>query len=181
MPAFAVSSPRSTPRLARSSGLGHRQSLARRRRPRPPGGQPVRELRPRALDARTGELKWHCQFTPHDVEDRDATEPNVLVDRVYKGKPSKLLLHADCNGYFYVLDRTNGAVLLAKPFLRRVDWASGIGADGRPVVTDSHGSRPTPPTGRRPPSHRPRACTLSWPWKSASASPPGIRIKPGRR
>ena len=92
-----------------------------------------------ALDARTGELKWHYQFTPHDVEDRDATEPNVLVDRVYKGKPSKLLLHADRNGYFYVLDRTNGSVLLAKPFLRRVDWASGIGADGRPVVTDPHG------------------------------------------
>ena len=92
-----------------------------------------------ALDARTGELKWHYQFTPHDVEDRDATEPNVLVDRVYKGRPSKLLLHADRNGFFYVLDRTNGAVLLAKPFLRRVDWASGIGADGRPVVIDPHG------------------------------------------
>ena len=57
--------------------------------------------------------------------DRDATEPNVLVDRVYRGKPSKLLLHADRNGFFYVLDRTNGAVLLAKPFLRRVDWAVG--------------------------------------------------------
>ena len=92
-----------------------------------------------ALDAETGALKWHYQFTPHDVEDRDATEPNVLVDRVYKGKPSKLLLHADRNGFFYVLDRTNGAVLLAKPFLRRVDWASSIGADGRPVVTDPHG------------------------------------------
>jgi PQQ-dependent dehydrogenase (methanol/ethanol family) len=92
-----------------------------------------------ALDASSGELKWHYQFTPHDVEDRDATEPNVLVDRVYRGKPSKLLLHADRNGFFYVLDRTNGAVLLAKPFLRRVDWASAIGADGRPVVKDPHG------------------------------------------
>ena len=92
-----------------------------------------------ALDARTGDLKWHYQFTPHDVKDRDATEPNVLVDTTYRGKPAKLLLHADRNGFFYVLDRTNGKVLLAKPFLRRVDWASGIGADGRPVVVDARG------------------------------------------
>jgi glucose dehydrogenase len=92
-----------------------------------------------ALDAKTGELKWHYQFTPHDLKDRDATEPNVLVDTVYKGKPSKLLLHADRNGFFYVLDRTNGKLLLAKPFLRRVDWASSIGADGKPVVVDPRG------------------------------------------
>lgn len=92
-----------------------------------------------ALNARTGELKWHYQFTPHDLKDRDATEPNVLVNTVYQGKPSKLLLHADRNGFFYVLDRTNGKVLLAKPFLRRVDWASRIGPDGRPVMTDPRG------------------------------------------
>jgi PQQ-dependent dehydrogenase (methanol/ethanol family) len=92
-----------------------------------------------ALNARTGALKWHYQFTPHDVKDRDATEPNVLVDSVYRGRPSKLLLHADRNGFFYVLDRTNGAVLLARPFLRRVDWASGIAPGGRPVVTDPRG------------------------------------------
>ena len=61
------------------------------------------------------------------------------MDTVYKGKPSKLLLHADRNGFFYVLDRTNGKLLLAKPFLRRVDWASSIGPDGRPVVTDPRG------------------------------------------
>jgi PQQ-dependent dehydrogenase (methanol/ethanol family) len=92
-----------------------------------------------ALNARTGELKWHYQFTPHDLKDRDANEPNVLVDTVYKGKPSKLLVHADRNGFFYVLDRTNGQVLLAKPFLRRVDWASSIGPDGRPVMNDPRG------------------------------------------
>ncbi len=92
-----------------------------------------------ALDAATGALKWHYQFTPHDVADRDAAEPNVLVDRVYRGKSSKLLLHADRNGFFYVLDRTSGAVLLATPFLRRVDWASSIGPDGRPVVKDPRG------------------------------------------
>ena len=63
----------------------------------------------------------------------------MLVDTVYQGKPSKLLLHADRNGFFYVLDRTNGKVLLAKPFLRRVDWASSIGPDGRPVMNDPRG------------------------------------------
>ena len=92
-----------------------------------------------ALDPRTGDLKWHYQFTPHDVKDRDATEPNVLVDTEWQGKPAKLLLHADRNGFFYVLDRVSGKVLSAKPFLRRVDWASAIGADGRPVVTDPRG------------------------------------------
>ena len=92
-----------------------------------------------ALNAKTGELKWHYQFTPHDVKDRDATEPNVLVDTLYKGKSSKLLLHADRNGFFYVFDRTDGRLLLAKPFLRRVDWASSIGSDGRPIVKDPRG------------------------------------------
>lgn len=92
-----------------------------------------------ALNARTGEVKWHYQFTPHDLKDRDATEPNVLIDTVWQGKPAKLLLHADRNGFFYVLDRVTGKVLLAKPFLKRVDWASGIGADGRPVVKDPKG------------------------------------------
>lgn len=92
-----------------------------------------------ALDPNTGALKWHYQFTPHDVKDRDATEPPVLVDAVYQGEPRKLLLHADRNGFFYVLDRTNGELLLAKPFLRRVDWATGIGTDGRPQVKDPEG------------------------------------------
>ncbi|HXF14358.1 MAG TPA: PQQ-binding-like beta-propeller repeat protein [Terriglobales bacterium] len=92
-----------------------------------------------ALDAKTGALKWHYQFTPHDLKDRDATEPNVLVDTVYQGKPSKLLLHADRNGFFYVLDRTTGKILLAKSFLRRNDWASEISSDGRPVVKDPRG------------------------------------------
>lgn len=92
-----------------------------------------------ALNPQTGELKWHYQFTPHDLSDRDATEPPVLVDATYHGRLRKLLLHADRNGFFYVLDRTNGALLLAKPFLRRVDWAAGIGKDGRPLVKDPRG------------------------------------------
>jgi PQQ-dependent dehydrogenase (methanol/ethanol family) len=92
-----------------------------------------------ALDPHSGELKWHFQFTPHDVRDRDATEPPVLVDTPYRGKPRKLLLHADRNGFFYVLDRTSGELLLAQSFLRRVDWASGIAPDGRPQVINPRG------------------------------------------
>jgi PQQ-dependent dehydrogenase (methanol/ethanol family) len=92
-----------------------------------------------ALNPTNGEIKWHFQFTPHDRKDRDATEPNVLVDTTWRGKPAKLLLHADRNGFFYVLDRTNGLLLLATQFLRRVDWATSIGPDGRPVVVDPMG------------------------------------------
>jgi PQQ-dependent dehydrogenase (methanol/ethanol family) len=88
-----------------------------------------------ALDPGTGKLKWYYQFTPHDVHDWDATEPNVLVDEKFRGQDRKLLLHADRNGFFYVLDRTNGKVLLAEKFLHRLTWASGIGPDGRPQRT----------------------------------------------
>ena len=61
-----------------------------------------------ALDAKTGKLKWYYQFTPHDVHDWDAEEPTVLVDTNWQGKPRKLLLQANRNGFFYVLDRTDG-------------------------------------------------------------------------
>ena len=87
-----------------------------------------------ALDAKTGKLKWHYQFTPHDVHDWDAEEPPVLVDTNWQGQPRKLLLQANRNGFFYVLDRTNGQVLLAKQFLRKLNWADGIGKDGRPIM-----------------------------------------------
>ena len=86
-----------------------------------------------AMHPDTGELKWHYQFTPHDVHDWDATEPPVLVDTQYRGQQRKLLLHADRNGFFYVLDRTNGQVLLARQFVNRVTWTRGIGLDGRPL------------------------------------------------
>lgn len=86
-----------------------------------------------ALDPATGQLKWYYQFTPHDVRDWDATQPNVLVNTTYRGQERKLLLHADRNGFFYVFDRTDGKLLLGEKFVRRLTWASGIGADGRPV------------------------------------------------
>jgi PQQ-dependent dehydrogenase (methanol/ethanol family) len=86
-----------------------------------------------ALNPHTGEMKWHYQFTPHDVHDWDATEPPVLVDTEYRGRPRKLLLHADRNGFFYVLDRITGELLLAKAFAKRMTWTRGIGPDGRPL------------------------------------------------
>jgi PQQ-dependent dehydrogenase (methanol/ethanol family) len=95
-----------------------------------------------ALDPKTGKLRWHYQFTPHDLHDWDATEPLVLVNARYQGRDRKLLLQANRSGFFYVLDRTNGEVLLGKPFVRKMTWASGIGPDGRPHELE--GNKPTP-------------------------------------
>ena len=86
-----------------------------------------------ALDRKTGRLKWHYQFTPHDLWDWDATQTSVLVDAEWQGQPRKLMLHANRNGFFYVFDRTDGKLLLWKPFVKNLTWASGIGADGRPI------------------------------------------------
>jgi len=91
-----------------------------------------------ALDPKSGALKWFYQVTPHDVYDWDAAAPLVLVDTKYQGRQRKLLLHADKNGFFYVIDRTNGHLLLARKFVR-VTWASGIGSDGRPQLLPQHG------------------------------------------
>jgi alcohol dehydrogenase (cytochrome c) len=86
-----------------------------------------------ALDRKTGALKWYYQFTPHDLWDWDATETSVLVDAEWQGQPRKLMLHANRNGFFYVFDRRDGTLLLAKPFIKTITWASGIGKDGRPI------------------------------------------------
>jgi PQQ-dependent dehydrogenase (methanol/ethanol family) len=96
-----------------------------------------------ALDAKTGKLRWHFQFSPHDLHDWDANEPVLLVDAVFQGKQRKLLLQANRNGFYYVLDRTNGQFLLGKPFVKKLNWASGIGPDGRPQVIDAN-NQPTP-------------------------------------
>jgi alcohol dehydrogenase (cytochrome c) len=95
-----------------------------------------------ALERKTGRLKWYYQFTPHDLWDWDATQTSVLVDANWRGRPRKLMLHADRNGFFYVFDRTDGALLLAKPFVKNLTWASGIGADGKPIRLP--GQEPTP-------------------------------------
>jgi alcohol dehydrogenase (cytochrome c) len=86
-----------------------------------------------ALDPQSGELKWHFQFTPHDVWDYDAQETPALVDAVWQGQPRKLLIQANRNGFFYVLDRTNGEFLSGWQFAKDVTWATGLDANGRPL------------------------------------------------
>jgi len=70
-----------------------------------------------AIDPDTGQRKWHYQFTPNDGHDWDSCQAVVLVDRIWHGQNRKLLMHADRNGFFYVLDRTNGKFLSATPFV----------------------------------------------------------------
>jgi PQQ-dependent dehydrogenase (methanol/ethanol family) len=94
-----------------------------------------------ALDVKTGKLQWYFQFTPHDLHDWDATEPLVLVNARFRGRERKLLLQANRNGFFYVLDRSNGEFLLAQPFVEKLTWASGIDAAGRPQLLE--GNEPT--------------------------------------
>lgn len=86
-----------------------------------------------ALDADTGKLKWHFQFTPHDMHDWDATQVPVLVDEMWNGKMRKLVLFANRNAFYYVLDRTSGEYLLGKQYVRQT-WAQPeLDAKGRPT------------------------------------------------
>src|SRR5580698_4173458 len=89
-----------------------------------------------AIDPDTGKLKWYFQFTPHDLYDYDGVETPVMVDTQYEGKPRKLIVEANRNGYVYVLDRTNGKFLSATQFVKTLNWAKGIDANGRPVPSD---------------------------------------------
>ena len=87
-----------------------------------------------ALDVKTGRRKWHFQFTPHDVHDYDAQQPIVLVDAPWRGTPRKLLLQANRNGYFYVLDRVTGEYLSGTQYVKTITWSSGLTPAGRPIV-----------------------------------------------
>ena len=86
-----------------------------------------------ALDADTGKLKWHFQFTPHDDWDYDAVQVPVLADLEWKGARRRVMLWANRNGFFYVLDRTTGEFLQGKAFGQRSAWASGLDERGRPM------------------------------------------------
>ncbi|MGB6134629.1 MAG: PQQ-binding-like beta-propeller repeat protein [Acidobacteriaceae bacterium] len=88
-----------------------------------------------ALDPDTGKLKWYFQFTPHDLYDYDAVQTPVLVDAMFRGKPRKLAVMANRNGFLYILDRTNGKFLYARAFAKKLNWAKGIDAQGRPERT----------------------------------------------
>jgi alcohol dehydrogenase (cytochrome c) len=103
-----------------------------------------------SLDPATGKLRWYFQYTPHDVHDWDSAQTAMLVDAPFEGRPRKLLLHANRNGFFYVLDRTNGQFLRATPFVQKLNWAKGIASDGRPIV--NHDADPTPQGAKACPS-----------------------------
>ncbi len=86
-----------------------------------------------ALNPDTGKLAWYFQPSPHDVHDWDAVETPVLFDAEFNGKPRKLLAQASRNGFFFLLDRTNGQHLVTAPFIDQT-WAKGIDSRGRPIA-----------------------------------------------
>jgi alcohol dehydrogenase (cytochrome c) len=94
-----------------------------------------------ALDPDTGKLRWHFQYTPHDEHDWDSNQIQILADLTIGGKPRKTLVTANRNGFFYVLDRTNGAFIQAKPYVTTT-WATEVDAKGRPIELPNQ--RPTP-------------------------------------
>ncbi|MDQ6678845.1 MAG: acido-empty-quinoprotein group A [Acidobacteriota bacterium] len=86
-----------------------------------------------ALNVETGKMAWYYQVNPHDTHDWDSTETPILVDGDFNGKPRKLVLHADRNGYFFTLDRVTGEHLVTGKFSESANWAKGINAKGQPV------------------------------------------------
>jgi alcohol dehydrogenase (cytochrome c) len=113
-----------------------------------------------ALDADTGEFVWYFQFTPNDGYDYDSVQVPILADMDWNGEQRKLMLWANRNGYFYVLDREDGEFLSGTPFVS-VNWSSGLDANGRPIPTPQPEGMPTYPgnqggTNWYPPSFSPR-------------------------
>lgn len=94
-----------------------------------------------ALDPDDGTLRWHFQFTPHDVHDMDAAQTPILFDAEFAGRPRRLMLWPNRNGFYYVLDRATGEFLLARPFARQT-WAESIDSRGRPIIRQS--AQPSP-------------------------------------
>lgn len=100
-----------------------------------------------AIDPDTGEIKWHYQYTPHDGWDFDGVNEFIPFDATINGKPMKLGAQANRNGFFFVLDRTNGKFISATPFVSKVTWATGYDKKGRPMFDPNN--RPGPPTGEK--------------------------------
>lgn len=97
-----------------------------------------------ALDADTGRIQWHYQFTPQDTHDYDATQVPVLTDLGWQGQPLKAMLWANRNGVFYVLNRVTGEFLLGKPFVK-VTWMSGFDPQGHPTLSPHSVDQPNWP------------------------------------
>jgi alcohol dehydrogenase (cytochrome c) len=97
-----------------------------------------------AIDPDTGKIVWHYQTTPHDGWDFDGVNELVSFDMVKDGKTIKAGAKADRNGYFFVLDRTNGKFISATPFVTKTTWATGFDSSGRPkYVPENRPGKPT--------------------------------------
>ena len=96
-----------------------------------------------ALNADTGKITWHYQFTPHDAWDYDGVNELVFADLPVEGKKTPVLMQANRNGFFYVLERANGKLVSAKPYVDGVNWATGIDLKtGTPIETAGNVKRP---------------------------------------
>jgi alcohol dehydrogenase (cytochrome c) len=150
-----------------------------------------------ALDADTGKLRWHYQFTPHDLHDWDSAHVPVQADIGMAGHLRKVIMVANRNGFFYTLDRETGKLLVGKPFIDGSNWAKEIGADGRPIVLDNVGTteKCLPDnhggTNFQPPTFDPvsglffvtahETCAI---WEGIKPTPPigmGVRVPSGGR
>jgi len=89
-----------------------------------------------ALDPKTGKIKWHFQFSPNDPYDYDSVAEMVLADLNIGGKLTKVVMDTNRNGFFYVLDRTDGKLIAANQYITKQTWAKGIDEAGRPIPTD---------------------------------------------
>ena len=87
-----------------------------------------------ALNPDTGKMVWYYQVSPHDVHDWDAEETPVLIDGTIDGKPRKLLAQASRNGFYFLLDRTNGQHLVTEPIIDTINWTSGLNKNGAPIA-----------------------------------------------
>ena len=94
-----------------------------------------------AINPDTGKLVWYFQPSPHDVHDWDAVQTPVVVDASFQGQARKLLIQASRNGYYFVLDRTNGKALLSVPY-EQINWSSGVDQRGRPIAKVDKNPRP---------------------------------------
>ena len=144
-----------------------------------------------ALDADTGKLKWHYQFTPHDELDWDSVQVPVLAEINWQGQPRKVVLWANRNGFFYVIDRTTGKFLLGKAFVKQ-NWNIGFDEAGRPMKSParfrsrwadrtSNPARRAAPTGIRPPSARAPGCSTFPPGTTTADRPPRAISRNGSR
>jgi alcohol dehydrogenase (cytochrome c) len=86
-----------------------------------------------AVNVETGKMAWYFQTSPNDTHDWDSTQPTVLIDGTFQGKPRKMAMQAARNGYFYVLDRVTGEHLLTSKYADAANWAQEINPKGQLV------------------------------------------------